>query len=142
MIDGVATVIYSVHGNIARGVTVRGDLGLEPCYVAKVENYFAHGETAKEAVEDARSKYMQDMPEEDRIKAFVEAHPSLGRLFSAKDLFEWHNMLTGSCRFGRETFCKEKGINLETDSFTVKEFVELTEDSYGGSVIKKILDFY
>ena len=138
-IDGVATVIYSVHGNIARGATIRGDMNLEPCYIAKEGNCFAHGETAHQATMDAYGKYVQNMPEEDRIRAFVDAHPSLKERYPASDLFEWHNTLTGSCRMGRENFCKERGINIEEDSFTIEEFVELTKDSYGGDTIEHLL---
>lgn len=141
-IDGVQTIIYNVHGAIAQGAIVTADLVAKPCYIAREGDYFAHGETARQAATDAHNKYMQTMPEEDRIRAFVDAHPSMGRLFAAKDLFEWHNILTGSCKLGRENFCREKGIDLEKDSFTVIEFVELTRDAYGGNVIEKILSNY
>lgn len=43
---------------------------------------------------------------------------------------------------GRENFCKERGIDIEEDSFTIEEFVELTKDSYGGDIIKQILEAY
>ncbi len=142
MIDGVPTLIYGVHGNMATGVIVDSDMTLKPCYIAKVDNYFAHGETAHQAANDAHGKYLQNMPEEERIKAFVEAHPSVEEKYPAMDMFEWHNSLTGSCRMGRESFCREKGIDVEKDSFTVKEFVALTENSYGGEVIKKLNEYY
>ena len=142
MIDGVATLIYGVHGNMATGVIVQRDLTLKPCYIAKVGNCFAHGDTAHQAAQDANGKYLQDMPEEERIKAFIEAHPNKSEKYPASDLFEWHNTLTGSCRMGRENFCNERGIDIEEDSFTIKEFVELTKDSYGGDIIKQILEAY
>ena len=142
MIDGVATLIYGVHGNIATGAIILKDMTLKPCYIAKVGDYFAHGDTTHQATQDANSKYLQDMPEEERIKAFVDAHPSIKDKYPASDLFEWHNTLTGSCRMGRENFCKERGINIEEDSFTIEEFVELTKDSYGGDIIKQILEAY
>ena len=142
MIDGVTTLIYGVHGNMATGVIVQRDLTLKPCYIAKVGNCFAHGDTIKDAVADAHSKYIQDLPEEERLQSFVDAHPSLEEKYPAKDLFEWHNTLTGSCRMGRENFCNERGIDIEEDSFTIEEFVELTKDSYGGDIIKQILKTY
>ena len=142
MIDDVATLIYGVHGNMATGVIVQGDLTLKPCYIAKVGDYFAHGDTAHHAAQDANSKYLQNMPEEERINAFIEAHPNKSEKYEASDLFEWHNTLTGSCRMGRENFCNEQGINIEEDSFTIEEFVKLTKDSYGGDIIKQILEAY
>ena len=142
MIDNIATLIYNIHSNMATGVIVLRDMTLKPCYIAKVDNYFAHGETAHQAAQDANSKYLQNMPEEDRISAFIDAHPSVEEKYPASDLFEWHNTLTGSCRFGRESFCKERGIDVEKDSFTVLEFIHLTESSYGGGVIKKLKEGY
>ena len=142
MIDDTPTIIYNVRGNIAKGAIVQRDMTLKSCYIAKEGNCFAHGNTIKEAVADAHSKYIQYLPEEERLQSFVDAHPSLEDKYPAKDLFEWHNTLTGSCRMGRENFCKERGINIDEDSFTIEEFVELTKDSYGGDIIKQILEVY
>lgn len=141
-IDGVQTIIYNVHGNVAQGAIVQGELTLKPCFIAREGNCFAHGETAHQAAMDAHGKYIHKMPEEDRIRAFVEAHPSKKEKYPAADLFEWHNALTGSCRMGRESFCRERGIDVDNDSFTVEEFVRLTENSYGGETVGKILAMY
>ena len=141
-IDDTQTIIYNIRGNIAKGAIVRKDMTLDPCYIAKEGNCFAHGDTIKDAVADVHSKYIQDLPEEERLQSFVDAHPSLVGKYPAKDLFEWHNTLTGSCRFGRESFCNERGINVDEDNFTVIEFVNLTKNSYGGEVISKILELY
>ena len=142
IIDSVQTIIYSIHGNVARGAILRQDLTLKPCYIAREENYFAHGDTARKAMQDAHAKHMQDMPEKERIEEFVKAHPEYLELYPATDLFEWHNILTGSCRMGREQFCRENSIDVEKDSFTVEEFIKLTADSYGGEIIKKLKGSY
>lgn len=60
------------------------------------------------------------------------------RKYKAIEFHKWHHILTGSCKFGRDQFAKEHSIDLENDEFTVKEFVELTKNSYGGDVIKEI----
>ena len=39
---------------------------------------------------------------------------------------------------GRKAFCLNHQIDLEHDSFTVDEFIELTKDDYGGSVIRNM----
>ena len=70
-IDGVQTLIYSVHGIYAKGAIVNSDLTLTPCFIAKVDDYFAHGETLQKAVADARAKALQNTPVEERIDAFV-----------------------------------------------------------------------
>lgn len=136
-VDGRQTLIYSVHENYAHGAILVRDLTLKPCYIAKVNDCFAHGETLQEAREAALEKSFQEISEEQRIDAFLAAHPDKDRKYSYDDLFRWHNILTGSCEMGRREFCKERGIT-EKDSFTIKEFCEITKDAYGGNIIKQL----
>ena len=42
---------------------------------------------------------------------------------------------------GRDNFIQNHNINLD-DEFTVKEFIEITENSYGGTIIKALKEFY
>ena len=142
MIDNVSTIIYHIRGNIAQGAILQKDMTLKPCYIAREGDYFAHGDTARQAMQDAHAKYMQNIPEEERIEEFVKAHPQYLELYPATDLFDWHNTLTGSCRMGREQFCKEYNIDIEKDSFTIEQFINLTCKSYGGSIILKLKDEY
>ena len=79
------------------------------------------------------------MPEEDRIAEFFKTH-SPDVKYPAKDLFVWHNRLTGSCEAGRMSFARSHDIDLENDTFTIEEFVSLCKDSYGGETIKKLLN--
>ena len=58
--------------------------------------------------------------------------------YPAQDLFDWHHRLTGSCMAGRKAFCLNRQIDLENDSFTVDEFINLTRDDYGGCVIRNL----
>ena len=142
MIDGIATIIYSIHNNIANGAILRKDLTLAKCYIAKVGDYFAHGDSAKDAVTEATNKYQSNLSEAERLQMFVDAHANYNGKYKASDLFVWHNTLTGSCKLGRESFCKEHGIDVESDQFTIAEFIELTKDSYGGNIIIKLKDYY
>ena len=138
LIDGIQTIITAVFGNTAKGYILENDLTLTPCYVAKSGNTFAHGNTLKEAIDALHDKLFDDMPEEDRIAEFFKTH-SPGVKYPAKDLFMWHNRLTGSCEAGRLSFVRSHGIDLENDTFTIEEFVSLCKDSYGGETIKKLL---
>ena len=138
-IDNTPTVIYSVKGQVARGAIVRADLTLDPCYIARVGNSFAHGENIRKAVEDATAKDMQDRPLEERIAMFVQVHPDLDTPYG--DLFQWHNTLTESCRMGRENWCREHGLN-PTDSITVRQFIEGTKDYFGGGAIRQLAKKY
>lgn len=139
-IDDVPTIIESVHGNIARGYVVGQDWSLNPCFVARVDNFFAHGNTVHDAMRYATNKALRNEPVERRIERFKAAYPDFDKPIPAKELFDWHNILTGSCLFGRQQFCKEHGIDIDNDQFTVREFVELTKNAYGGEIIKKLTE--
>ena len=137
MIDGVQTIITAVHGNIAKGTILQKDLTLTPCFVAKVDGFFAHGETAHAAVEAARDKAFEDLPQEERITAFLNAiKPNTA--YPVMTLYDWHHRLTGSCEAGRKAFAKDHGIDLSAD-MTREAFFELTKDAYGGSVIREAM---
>ncbi len=137
-VDGLPTAIYSLHGNYARGGILQQDLTLKPCYIARVGDSFAHGDTLRQAMADARAKELRNKPAEERVGQFLSTYPDPEALIPAKELFDWHNILTGSCLFGRKQFCEERGIDVEHDSYTLRDFVKLTKDSYGGEVIRMI----
>ena len=138
MVDNVPTIIDHVHGNVAKGRILMSDFTTKDCYVVKNEDgIFAHGDTLREAMNALLEKQFDDMPEEKRIEAFLEAHGE-DKKYPAQDLFDWHHRLTGSCMAGRKAFCLNHQIDLEHDSFTVDEFIELTKDDYGGSVIRNM----
>lgn len=140
-IDGVQTIIKKIKGNCARGFILRSDLTLEPCWVVKGNNCFAHGRTLREARDAMLEKMFDDMSEEERIAAFVEAHEK-DKAYSDKDFFDWHHRLTGSCEMGRREFAREHGIEKLNGWRTVKEFIALCENAYGGSIIRKLKSFY
>ena len=112
---------------------------MTPCYVVKGNNKFAHGNTLREAFDALQEKLYDDSTEEERIAAFRDHFNDYNKEYPAKDLFHWHHVLTGSCKAGREAFCRDKGIDLEKDSFTIRQFVYLTKYSYGGEIVKKLL---
>lgn len=137
VVDGIQTAINKVIGNFAKGFIINKDLTTETCYVAKSGNTFAHGKTIHEAHEALIEKLLEEMPVEERIENFLKEF-SGNKKFKVIEFYKWHHILTGSCKFGRDQFAKEHGIDLENDEFTVKEFVELTKNSYGGDIIKEI----
>lgn len=139
MIDDVPTIVTAVFGNTAKGYILRDDLTLEPCYVSKAGNHLAHGKKLEEAVADAREKLFYDMPEDERIEAFLAAHER-GVKYPAQDFYDWHHRLTGSCRMGRDEFVRSHGIDLENGMYTVEEFIAITRNSYGGAVIARLED--
>ncbi len=141
MVDGVPTLIASVRGNLARGQILNSNFTTTPCYVCKIENQFAHGSSLREARDAALEKIFDDKPENERIEAFVSAHAP-GVEYPNTDFFSWHHRLTGSCKMGREQFAKDHGIDVEHGSMTPEEFIRLTQNAYGGGIIRKLKEHY
>ena len=137
-IDCVPTIITNIHNNVASGFIIGFDMTLIPCYVAKAGNSFAHGKTLTDAVKDAEAKEMGEMPIEERIEKFIEVFGSLDSEHTGKEFYDWHHILTGSCRMGRDKFCEENGIDL-TKKYSVRYFLNITKNSYGGDIIKEII---
>ena len=137
-IDGVPTIVENVKKNIAKGYILGSDLSLTPCFVVKDNNKFAHGKTLHEAFNALQEKLYDDSSEEERITKFKEYFTDYNKKYPASELFVWHHILTGSCKQGRESFARDHDINIVKDLFTIYEFIKLTENSYGGSIIKKL----
>lgn len=78
---------------------------------------------------------------EERIKKFVEVFGALDSEHKGKEFYDWHHILTGSCRMGRDEFCKAHNVDL-TKKYTVKYFLEITENSYGSNIIKQVRESY
>lgn len=141
VVDDVPTIIKSVRDNIAQGFILQRDLTRKSCYIVKERNKFAHGDTLHDAFSALQEKLYDDSTEEERIEAFRKKFPEYDTPYPNRDLFAYHHVLTGSCRMGRESYCKDKGIDLD-GSTTVREFIELTKGSYGGDVICKLPEVY
>lgn len=141
-IDGIPTVIFSVHGDYASAGILQQDFTLKTCYVARAGNEFAHGETLRKAIEDAQDKRTRKIPLKERLAEFKAAFPEWDTPYSNSDLYRWHNVLTGSCRMGRNEFAREHGIDVEGGKMTVREFVSLTEHSYGGKAVSSLRELY
>ena len=138
-IDGVPTILRHVRGNVAHSVILNRDLTTTTCYVAKQDNIFAHGATLAKAMDALRDKLFEDMPVEERIAAFLEETED-GRAYPAQYFYDWHHRLTGSCDMGRRQFARDHGIDVDSDTMTLREFLALTKDAYGGSVIRKAME--
>ena len=141
-VDGVPTIIESIKGNIAKGYTIRHNVELVPCYVAKVGNYFAHGETSHEALQAAQEKYDENRPLSERIADTVRKYPTLDTKVSHSELYSLHHVLTGSCKFGRDEFARAHGLDTKNGEMTMREFIELTKDAYGRDAILQLKGAY
>lgn len=140
LVDGIRAIISNVHGNIAVGKILYNDFSTEKTYIVKHDRLFAHGKTLHEARDALLEKMLDDMPEQKRIKKFIDAHSIEGEYLNI-DFFRWHHRLTGSCEQGRKAFVQDHEIDLN-GSMTTKEFLKLTKDSYGGDIIKRVIKAY
>jgi len=142
IIDNTQTIITSIKSNIAKGFIIQPDLSLLPCYIAKGENQFAHGNTIHESVKSLQEKLLITLPIDQRINKFKKQFKSLKKKYKAKDYFDWHYFLTGSCNMGRMSFVNQNNIDLKKDTFTVLEFIEKTKNQYGSDIINQLKQFY
>ena len=141
MVDDIPTIFKSIRNNIAKGFIVKSDLQFEPCYIVKENNQFAHGDTLKDAYMSLQEKLYDYSTEEERIESFKKLFPEYDVKYNNRDLFVYHHVLTRSCRMGREAFISNKGLSLDGNT-SVREFVKLTQDAYGGDIIKKLPEAY
>ena len=140
IVDSIPCVFISIKKNIAMIDIINKDLTTTKTFLAKDENFFAHGKSIKEAVEAAYKKKKINMDIESKINLFGKTF-GFNSVQSNKTFFEWHHTLTGSCELGRNRFAEEKDIDLN-ESMTTKEFLELTKNAYGGEAIQKIIQIY
>ena len=139
-IDNVLTIITHLNKNVAKGKILNGDLTTEDCYVVKGHNEFSHGKTIKEAMQSLEEKIFDNMNTEETIEEFRKKFKD-GRKYKGTTFFKWHHNLTGSCLMGRENFVKNNEIDLNK-MYSVQEFIKLTENDFGGSVIRELKQYY
>lgn len=140
VLDSVQTIITHIKETFAKGFIVNSDLTLSQCFIAKGNGYFAHGKTLKEARESLMAKIFENMDSDEAISEFINKFEK-NKAYPGTDFFEWHHYLTGSCLMGRESFVKNHGLDLNRH-YTVKEFINICENDYGGEIIKKLKEFY
>ncbi len=129
-INNLSTLIYQIRGNYAKGAIIDDEFNITPCFIARIDNCFAHGSTLHEADRDAQAKALENSSFEKRIQRFVEKYPDPNKPVPFADLFNWHNILTDSCWRGHKQFVKRH--NLDTDAkYTPRFFIELTQKAYG-----------
>ena len=140
-IDSIPTIITQVRGNMASGYIVKVDLTLDSCFIAKVGNFFAHAKTLKDAYVYAEAKEMYSTPIDELVEKFKETFGSLDSEHTGKEFYDWHHILTGSCRMGRDEFCKSHDIDLKK-MYSVRYFLDITKNAYGDHIINQIRKAY
>jgi hypothetical protein len=130
-IDKAATVITKIRQNVARGYIIGDDMQLSPCFIAKNDHgIFAHGKTAKEAVQALADKIFAQLNITEKITQFKKLFVA-DRKYPVSYFYNWHYILTGSCEYGRAEFCRNRGIDVKKDELTPQEFLTLSKGQYG-----------
>ena len=136
-IDDIPCIFKSIHENYASVEVIDVDsFELKKAFIGKFENCFAHGETIRDAIEDARSKYYQSLDFDEVKEKLLAEFKEKGKL-TVKELYNWHGIITGSCRFGRSQFQKEHNLK-DDDLLTLEQFIELTKNAFGGDKIRNL----
>lgn len=141
-IDDTPTIFTHIRGNVAKGYILERNVILKPCYIVKGSGYFAHGETLREAQSALEEKILGNMDVEGKLELFKENFPDFNKKYAVKDFYQWHHNLTGSCEMGRKSFAERHNIDIDNDVMTVKEFISLTENAYGGDIIRELKGVY
>ena len=140
-IDDTPTIFDHIHENVAKGKIINEDtFQSKECYIVKDNGYFAHGETLEQALADLQEKIFDNMDVDEKINQFRKKFNTTDKYLGA-EFFNWHHILTGSCLAGRNNFIASKHCSL-SDTYTVKEFIKICENAYGGEIIKQLKKFY
>ena len=140
IIDSLQIIITSVKGDTAKGFILQKDLTLKPCCIVRNNYHYSHGSTLKEAIKSLEDKTLSSLPINKRIENFKTQFKNFNLKQKALVLYDWHFKLTGSCKMGRDNFLQNHNINIDKDKFTINEFIELTKNSYGGEIIKQLVN--
>lgn len=138
-VDGIPCVFSTVNKNLLFAkvnVINISDMSASQQFIYKFNGCFAHGYSLRDAKSEAENKYYSQLDVSERITAFNSSFKK-GVKYSAKQFYEWHTTLTGSCTPGKNMWISQRGINLDIE-MTVEEFIDLTKDSYGGEIIRQL----
>lgn len=82
-------------------------------------------------------KGVVDFTKQERINRFIETH-NLTDKYPARDLYNWHTILTESCTQGKDNFVKKYGVDLDEYEATLSEFFEATQYEHGKEILEMI----
>ena len=139
-VDNINTIITNIKDSVAKGFILKKDLTLEPTYVVKGNNLFAHGTSIKEAMLSLESKIFDNLDIEEKIEEFKKKFNKNDK-YCGTDFFEWHHILTGSCLQGRKSFVENNNLDVNA-MYSVKEFIDICKNDYGGNTIKMLEEYY
>ena len=138
-IDDIPCYFVKVHDSYAEVRTIdKNSFEETRAFIGKYNGYFAHGNTIREAIEDAMKKCFSNLDFDEVKNKLLAEFKEKGKL-TIRELYQWHGILTGSCRFGRSEFQKSHNLK-DDDKLSLEEFVNLTKDAFNGDKIEALID--
>ena len=97
-------------------------------------------QTLRNALQDAKEKDYRNIDfetkKEELKRLFLR---SADKKLPVRTLYEWHGILTGSCRFGCDEFMRTHTLKND-DRLTLNEFINFTAAHFGGNKIQQLLN--
>ena len=140
-INGYALYITHIRKPYAMGEIIKNDLTTQPCYIARVNNHIAVGESLHDVIEELRDKIsISNDNEYDVAQAFVLAHPDYEKEYDWDEMVFWHSLTTASCKEGRDKFSSHanKGKGSKATPKELIDFIKQSRDKSLGEKIEKI----
>lgn len=137
-VDNIPTIINFIHGDIAKGCMIGTDMQLTKCYIAKSAEHgmFAHGATINDAVSALQTKIFAILDVDARIAEFKKKFKP-GHSYPGTEFYTWHNLLTGSCKMGRDEFIRNRGLDINA-MYTPEQFFDIVKGAYGWNIISRL----
>ena len=137
-IDGFTMLITSTHSR--ENVKIHkakyfggGEISnLGDCYMAEIDNHFAHGVTVKSAVEDAKFKALKHSDKREVLDQIAKT-----QTVSINDF----RVITGACREGMRHHLANRGIDMsQIDSLPLDDALKAMSGSSFGDAFKEALE--
>ncbi|MDV3965409.1 hypothetical protein CMT53_02670 [Elizabethkingia anophelis] len=129
MIDGMATIVRSKKKvddfNVFEGSFFNSK---RKCFVANKGNYYAHGETLRQAIDDVNFKFLRENFNAEKLISEIKQKQKIS-------LSEFR-LLTGACSAGCEIFMREKGIKVT--ELPLDKALNMLNGQFGGEKIKNM----
>ncbi len=141
-INNYVLYITNIHFPYAMGEIIKNDLTTQKCFIAKVNNHIAVGESIHSVIDELREKIKVSTDNEfDVAKAFVLSHPDYDKEYDWDEMVLWHSLTNYSCEEGRRKFTKNAN-KLKGSKATPRELVEFMKKSRDYRLGEKIEKLY
>lgn len=129
--DGILSKILSKKGNVFKVyicTKYTDGFTTTPTYIVQVGDFFAHGETVKEARESLIYKISnRDTSVYDNL--------TIDNILTKEEAIKMYRVITGACEYGVKNYV-ESLPNVK-DKYSIKEIIELTNGQYGNDVVRR-----